>query len=694
MSRSTFYSTEDPKKRTTGDVDAIGSKGLGAKAPLAISDIFFIETTKDGITTNATVYKTNKGFNSADVGSTKTDKAPGTTVTIPVAIESINQIKYTILNINPIHVTAIFTDTTEGYCNQKLLGVQNLLPWTKNSKTNYKTRFDNAQKAVDDKFGKQVCVNRFSTSDNFMFIGTKVIDGASISAWLDVYEIINVNKSNTLTAPEDLKIMFNIGGWEYEQSVYASVYVDLPAGFLNFTPSRDYIKHDRQYENLCTFIREWVADEYKSIAKDHYLDLLNTLPYGESQIQLIAENKTVHMVLALSGNEIKTYGTQEAAIKKTDIEHIARPYTKALLTIATTFGDIKMVKHYDAMIIDKICKQTAYKINMEIISYHNVYIGSPDTDDPEFAEKFQKFTKGAWGSTCILTKSNDETKQIAEMLSDTKSKVTTDLKYNKFAIMCGKYTTSSAKTKKNKELSQRVYVFEKHDSTMWRHEIHTISTAARFENTCLLFTRTNESEEDASFAKIKCDAHFKTDIERVYVITMTVTDWPAISAWAHKNNIPCIAVPYLNKYLLAECGVSDKLASPLAAREINKALGITHAKQIITAYNAEKTYNKRVGRLSDCADKIKNKIRLPKDIIALTEDKLPSWFSWSMKDLLEHNTDTDIKQNVHIEAFAHATSIVHLRDHEENEHIKKLKAKAIGKLMRDYTRNKREQVDS
>ena len=128
------------------------------------------------------------------------------------------------------------------------------------------------------------------------------------------------------------------------------------------------------------------------------------------------------MALALSDNEIKTYGAQEAAIEKTDIEYVARPYIKALLTIATTFDDIKMVKHYDAMIIDKICKQAAYKINTEIISYHNVYIGSPDTDDPEFAERFQKFTKGAWGSTCILTKSNDETKQIAEILSDTKSK--------------------------------------------------------------------------------------------------------------------------------------------------------------------------------------------------------------------------------------------------------------------------------
>lgn len=219
-------------------------------------------------------------------------------------------------------------------------------------------------------------------------------------------------------------------------------------------------------------------------------------------------------------------------------------------------------------------------------------------------------------------------------------------------------------------------------------QLHVLKTHVFFSQ-----ERTSQTKKH-HLQKIKCDAYFKTDVERVYVITMTVTDWPAISAWAHKNNIPCIAVPYLNKYLLAECGVSDKLASPLAAREINKALGITHAKQIIAARNAETAYNKCVGRLSDCADKIKNKIHLSKDIIALTEDKLPSWFTWSMKDLLKYYTDTDIKPNVHIEAFAHATNIVYLKNHEENEHIKKLKAKAIGKLMRDYTRNERNQVDS
>ena len=62
----------------------IGAYGLGAKAPLSYCTEFFVETTKDGVTTNVVVSRKSEGNVLSIVSSTHTGKASGTKVSIPV----------------------------------------------------------------------------------------------------------------------------------------------------------------------------------------------------------------------------------------------------------------------------------------------------------------------------------------------------------------------------------------------------------------------------------------------------------------------------------------------------------------------------------------------------------------------------------------------------------------------------------
>lgn len=67
-----------------GDADAIGSKGLGSKAPLAISDSFDVVTRKGGTETHAVVTR-HGGNGTARVTVCSTDLPDGTRVTVPVS---------------------------------------------------------------------------------------------------------------------------------------------------------------------------------------------------------------------------------------------------------------------------------------------------------------------------------------------------------------------------------------------------------------------------------------------------------------------------------------------------------------------------------------------------------------------------------------------------------------------------------
>jgi hypothetical protein len=69
------------------DFSQIGSKGLGAKAPLAYCSEFSVSTTRDGITTDILISRNSEGPGAKILGSRETDEPNGTVVTIPVRME-------------------------------------------------------------------------------------------------------------------------------------------------------------------------------------------------------------------------------------------------------------------------------------------------------------------------------------------------------------------------------------------------------------------------------------------------------------------------------------------------------------------------------------------------------------------------------------------------------------------------------
>lgn len=66
------------------ELDSVGSKGLGAKAPLAIADAFDVFSTKDGITSHAHVTRNANAAASATLVVEETHNPDGTTVVVPV----------------------------------------------------------------------------------------------------------------------------------------------------------------------------------------------------------------------------------------------------------------------------------------------------------------------------------------------------------------------------------------------------------------------------------------------------------------------------------------------------------------------------------------------------------------------------------------------------------------------------------
>lgn len=69
------------------DFSQIGSKGLGAKSPLAYCSEFNVSTTRDGVTTDILVSRKAAGAGAKIIGVRQTDEPNGTIVTIPVRMQ-------------------------------------------------------------------------------------------------------------------------------------------------------------------------------------------------------------------------------------------------------------------------------------------------------------------------------------------------------------------------------------------------------------------------------------------------------------------------------------------------------------------------------------------------------------------------------------------------------------------------------
>lgn len=73
------------------DFSQIGSKGLGAKAPLSYCSEFNVTTTRDGVTTDILITRKAAGTGAKIVGVRQTDEPNGTVVTIPVRMQDRNE---------------------------------------------------------------------------------------------------------------------------------------------------------------------------------------------------------------------------------------------------------------------------------------------------------------------------------------------------------------------------------------------------------------------------------------------------------------------------------------------------------------------------------------------------------------------------------------------------------------------------
>ena len=170
----------------TDNYSLIGSKGMGSKAPLAVSDSFTIETNHEGIKTIASVEQSKNGGGLTILLSEPTGDPNGTKITVPISEKLIDSFEDILKKNNYYFTVPVIVD------------------------------------------GKDI--NRdFSQMQSF----TKIIDGHEITYRVDIKNIGEVS--------------FNVGGIIYKVQhknapKYWSYIIDLPIGSVTFPTSRDSIE--------------------------------------------------------------------------------------------------------------------------------------------------------------------------------------------------------------------------------------------------------------------------------------------------------------------------------------------------------------------------------------------------------------------------------------------------------------------
>lgn len=232
-------STEDVKKYFTqyggskkrGGTSTIGSKGLGSKAPLACSDVFMVESTKDGITTYATIER-KSGRNSATVRFEETGKDSGTTITIPVTDE---------------HVYKQMRECAE-----------NIVKWNLDATIVYNGKVA-APTFVEEANGSSLVVD--GEKFDYIYLGeVPVAEGEN-------GEIVTFRmweRSNIFPSASVDSLDLNLAGTRYELCSSwgcraAGLIVAGEPGYLNFTPSRDEVKDDEAKYAFIDAVKSGIA---------------------------------------------------------------------------------------------------------------------------------------------------------------------------------------------------------------------------------------------------------------------------------------------------------------------------------------------------------------------------------------------------------------------------------------------------
>lgn len=241
------------KKREDNDIDAIGSKGLGAKAPLAVTDLFTVESIHNGIRTFATVRRAQEGANEADVTTSQTTNPNGTTVTIPVPSSTDYQNAWDcaqkiaqnlvdpLLILNGKTIEPLFSDAPITMLHSKSF-----------RGTNSRLRINDITLA-DQPIRVWSTFNYFMLADRNLDLSDTNLSPNVVASKSGIYEWFMRN----------CDICVLLGGVAYRLPVanykladvvtpnstpnitWADIVCEIPAGFLNFTPSRDEIKLDK-----------------------------------------------------------------------------------------------------------------------------------------------------------------------------------------------------------------------------------------------------------------------------------------------------------------------------------------------------------------------------------------------------------------------------------------------------------------
>ena len=233
--RRYFLQYGGSKKRN--DVDAIGSKGLGAKAPLSVSDVFEVRSRKDGIETTASIAREG-GSCYANVTTRKTSRGNGTDVLIPVSD------------------TDVLTQMSE--CASMLVNA--------NIDANLVVNGKRAERITKGDNPVMQHVSRLSIgtdehgdpimSDVFWCTGKP-----SYFISYNAYPNIHNNNINVIVGgyPYSLSNAVRGKGAGTDDLANSGWYVTCDPGYLNFTPSRDAIKSDvhakSMLENITTAIK-------------------------------------------------------------------------------------------------------------------------------------------------------------------------------------------------------------------------------------------------------------------------------------------------------------------------------------------------------------------------------------------------------------------------------------------------------
>lgn len=232
-------------------IDAIGSKGLGSKAPLAVADTFTITTTKDGVTTTAVIERKPGAAGTARCHTEVTGKDSGTTLSIPVS-------DYEVLNQMNEFLTDLVSTNTDAtiIVNGEL-----------------------KEPSLPTRIGE--------VKNNYVYIGEYDISTSGEPCNVRLWEPLE--HKTQYTTPQyyasgfpnmhenRMYISLLLGGVRYDAPTNTGTRPSRPylaaiePGWLNFTPSRDEIKDDQAAHDFMRALYDtWSNMDYSSLILEHF----------------------------------------------------------------------------------------------------------------------------------------------------------------------------------------------------------------------------------------------------------------------------------------------------------------------------------------------------------------------------------------------------------------------------------------